>query len=229
MKLSVTRTLIVVNAGLAAALAWLWLNPDGSLRNTRWEPPTPVSPALSSLLPALPSQASAADISRFVATLDRPLFSPTRRPPIPPPPPAPPAPVPPPPPPDPLADVQLSGVFSGADGGGVILKVEGKNRLVRVNEQIGAWTVKAINDRDVTFARGAETRVLKVERLRAAPPPPSPIGSTPAAAGAPMQAGQAQAGQLRGMTGQAVDDYLRNRRRIENEARAKAGLPLVPN
>ena len=67
-----------VNLALLLVLAWLWFTPDGRLRNVRWEPPAPVKPALGS---AAPLQRWSTDYSRFVVTLERPLFNETRRPP----------------------------------------------------------------------------------------------------------------------------------------------------
>ena len=110
MKQYTIRIVGAVLLLLGAALAWLWFDANGALRNVRWQEPEPHQPDFSSMVAQLPSQ-EPTDLSRFVATLERPLFSPSRRPP---PPPPPPTVAPPPPPPDPLANIHLFGVFAGA-------------------------------------------------------------------------------------------------------------------
>ena len=82
MKRHVLTLLLLTNAALVLVLAFLWLAPDGSLRNVRWEPPVPVTSDYLQMLPVLPER-SRVDTSRFMALLERPLFSLTRRPPPP--------------------------------------------------------------------------------------------------------------------------------------------------
>lgn len=158
MKQRGILVLIVLNVALLLALAWMWVDSSGRLRNVHWQAPAPVQPDFSSLV-AMSSRRNAADMQQFIATLDRPLFAPNRRP----------APkgaaegV-----PDPMANIQLLGVFSSGDSGGIIAKVDGKSRRVRINETIGPWTLKSIQDREVSFARDGETRVLRLAPARGA-------------------------------------------------------------
>ena len=151
-------------------------------------------------------------MGRFVAVLDRPLFSPSRRPPPPPPPPAPP------PPPDPFADLQLVGLLTGKDHAGVLARIEGKVRRVRVNESIGAWTLKSIQDREVTFTSGEATRVLRMAYVRA----PAPVAAAPARPALPMSV--ATPG-ISPSIAQQNQEEARDRLRRRNEIRARAGLP----
>ena len=179
------RLLMALNAALALFLVSLWFDQNGEMRNVHWQAPQPQLPDFEGMRPRSPAD-SAADITQFLALQERPLFSPTRRPPLPPPPPPPPVV---PPPPDPLAGIHLYGLFSSAEGGGIIAKIEGKTRRVRIGETVGPWTLKALKDRDVTFARGEETRVLPLLYDRAAmarPAPPS--GNAGGAAAAPSGA-----------------------------------------
>lgn len=134
-----------------------------------------------------------ADASRFMAILDRPVFSPTRRPPPPPPPPKVVVPV----RPDPLDSIHLYGLFSGAGGGGVIARVEGKTRRIKVSEAVGDWSLKEIRPRDVVFAKGGDTRVVPLmqasQAAGAVPPRPAfaaPVwpGAAPAPTPAPAAA-----------------------------------------
>lgn len=193
MNRTVTLVLMVLATLLAGLLAWLWIGPNGSLRGIHWQAPAAVRPDLGSLSTAS-LQGGDADVSRFMAILDRPVFSPTRRPPPPPPPPK----VVVPPRPDPLDTIHLYGLFSGAGGGGLIARVEGKTRRVKVSEAIGDWTLKEIRPRDVVFAKGAETRVVPLVPARqaaggAAPRPAFaapvwPPAAPPAAAAPPVSA-----------------------------------------
>lgn len=224
MKRYVIRILGVTGALLALVFAWMWLGFDGKPRNVHWLPPEPHKPDFASMVPTLPQQ-DPADLNRFVATLERPLFSPNRRPPPPPPPPVVAAP---PPPPDPLASIHLFGVFSGEEGtGGIIARIDGKPKRVMVEQKIGAWTVKSIDNRDVTLVRGAETRVLKLVHARApASVAAAPDGRAAAAAAAAPPAVPAEGVAPPPSAGGA--DFVNDRKARRNAARAKAGLPPLP-
>ena len=84
MKRYSLHLLLCVNAILALVLLWMWISPDGTLRNVRWQPPEPRKSDVAGLLPVLPAVGTA-DTRAFIAMLERPLFSATRRPPPPPP------------------------------------------------------------------------------------------------------------------------------------------------
>ena len=160
MKRYALNLLLLLNATLALVLAWMWFAPDGSLRNAHWTAPPPRTANYSAMLPPLPGIASA-DTSHFIAMLDRPLFSSSRRPPPPPPPPPPAqaqAPV------DNLSTARLSGLFFGDGVGGIIINIAGKHRRVRLNEGVDGWLLKSIQERSVTFARGGESRTLPLPR-----------------------------------------------------------------
>lgn len=170
MKQTAVRILLLLNAALAAVLVLQWFHRDGSVRNTHWTPPQPLPPPLKGEAAAALDAHPSGDMRSFLATLDRPLFSSTRRPP-PPPTAAASAPA---PPPDPLANVRLFGVFQSEGGGGMIAQIDGKNTVVRVRESVGPWVVQSINDRTVTLVRGAQTRVLRLAALTALPPSDAP-------------------------------------------------------
>lgn len=196
MKRHVVTALVAFNVALTVALTALWLNPDGSLRNTRWAAPTPIKNDYLQMLPSLPER-QPIDTNRFLVLLERPLFQLTRRPP------------PPPPPPTPvtqevvdnLSTAQLSGVVTGAGDGSasIIITMGGKARRVRLNESVDGWTLQSIQGRSVTFAGGGQTRVLQLPRAAMTnfagttmptppapspaiePPPPSATQAAPAA------------------------------------------------
>ena len=160
MKRHALLVLVMLNGVLVAWLAWLWLTPQGALRNVHWQPPVAQKTDLSSLLPALPTLVQT-DTDRFIVLLERPLFTPTRRPPPPPPPPLPPAaaaPV------DNLSTARLSGVFEGPGGTGIIVQIAGKNRRLQLNQALEGWTLKSVRGREVTFGNGSEIRVLRLPR-----------------------------------------------------------------
>ncbi|BFO57367.1 hypothetical protein AVXHC19_41700 [Acidovorax sacchari] len=180
MKRYSLHLLLFVNAILALVLLWMWLSPDGTLRNVRWQPPEPRKSDISGLLPVLPAVGTA-DTRAFIAMLERPLFSATRRPPPPPPPSASE------PPQDNLSSARLSGVYSGGGEGGVIILVAGKQRRLRMNDNIDGWVLKSIQDRVVSFSRGGETRTLLLPRAAVTvysgaplPSPASNVGQPPA-------------------------------------------------
>jgi hypothetical protein len=158
MRLATTPLLIGLNVLLAGALAALWIDPQGGLRGVHWQPPAAVRPDLGAA-PAVSASQDDADTSRFVAILDRPLFSTTRtaapvagkseggR-------------------PDPLDGLHLYGVFSGSDGGGIIARVDGKSRRIKVSESIGDWNLKEIRGQQAVFARGPEIRFVALAQAR---------------------------------------------------------------
>ena len=193
MTRGVTLILMFVSTLLAGLLVWLWVGPNGALRGVHWRPPAAVRPDLGGLS-AASIRMEDADISRFMSILDRPVFSPTRRPPPPPPPPKVVAPV----RPDPLDTIHLYGLFSGAGGGGVIARVEGKTRRVKVSETVGDWSLKEIRPREVVFAKGGENRVVPLmqatQAAGAAAPRPAfsaPVFPGAAVAPAPVPAAAA--------------------------------------
>jgi hypothetical protein len=158
---------------------------------------------------ALQPAATAPNPLLYMAILERPLFAPDRRPP---PPPAPPAE---PPPPDPMASVQLMGLFSGTNGG-VLARVEGKVRRIKLNETIGAWLLKSVDGREATFVQGDDSRILQLAYSKWGVPAP-----VPAAPAAPVAATAAPAAPV----AQNVQDEIRARLVRRNEVRARAGLP----
>ena len=221
MSFGPIRILLVLNLLLAGGLAWLWFDENGHPRDLAWTPPAPLAPEIArppkKTSDTTWGSASAANPSQYLALLERPLFAPDRRPP---PPPAPPAA---PPPPDPLANIQITGVFTG-DLAGIIANVDGKARRIRVNDNVGAWTLKSVAGRDVTFAQGSDSRQLRLNYSRLGPPVVQAAATGNTTGGAAMQGGQSQAaaGAL-----QNAQDEGRERLRRRNEIRAARGLPLI--
>ncbi|GAB2455519.1 hypothetical protein GCM10027082_02570 [Comamonas humi] len=164
MKRYVGESLLLLNALLVAGLAWMWFSPKEGLRNSHWTVPRAQKTNFDDMVPAL-GKPQAMDQSQFLAMLDRPLFSATRRPPPPPPPPASEAP---PPPPDYLSTAVLSGIYSSTDKklGGVIIKFNGKDKALPLRGALDGWTLSSIADNRVYFTRGAETRELRLQKAK---------------------------------------------------------------
>lgn len=212
MRLGPVHFLLTVNLVLAGALGWMWFDTQGQLRNTAWVAPAAIAPEVQGAgASAQPAGTQSVNPIQYLAILERPVFAPDRRPP---PPPAPP------PPPDPMADVQITGIFSG-ELGGVLARIEGKVRRVKINETIGAWSLKSISGRDVTFVQGEQTRQLRLDYTRLGVAPVQSheqVGAVRSAGGvAPSSAAVNQSNQ----------DEMRDRLRRRNEIRAARGLPPV--
>ena len=184
MSISPTRTLLFINVMAMAGLAFLWVDQSGHLRQISWKAPSQIKAVLDT-----PSQFSlplSSDPAPFGVTLERPLFTPDRRPP---------PPILPPPPPDPLADAQLLGLVAGKSGS-VLIRSEGSVRRVNLDQKIGEWTLQAIAERTATFSRADEKRTIRLEYSRlgvpAATTAKQPISATSGAVGAQGNSAAAQ-------------------------------------
>lgn len=174
MKRLALPLLGLICTALALLLAALWIHPDGRLRNTRWQPPTPITADYKQMLPLLHEPAPTSS-SQFLALLERPLFSETRRPPPPPPPPNPVA-----PPPDTLSTAQLVAVFDSAQVVSVILRIQDKNRRVRLHEAVDGWVLRSVHSHGATFEHSGQVRQLSLQRAKVGEAVRgTPLGSTP--------------------------------------------------
>ncbi len=215
------RLLLLLVALLAAGLSSMWIDENAHLRGVAWHAPKALSPDIK--LPVGPPRggSGASDASLYAAVLERPLFAPDRRPPPPPAPPAPPA------PPDPLADIQIHGIFVGANAG-ILARVDGKSRRIKLDEKIGPWMLKRIDGRDVTFTQGQESRKVRLAyaRLDAPVPPAAKPSAQPASASAaPPRGAPGAAGAVN--LPQKVQDEVRERLMRRNALRASRGMPLL--
>lgn len=219
MKLSRTRIaplrlLSLLTLLLAGSLAAMWFDQHAHLRNLAWIAPKALPPDVKVPSGRAKAGSATSDAAVFAVILERPLFAPDRRPPPPPPPPTPP------PPPDPLADIQIMGIFSG-ENSGIIARIEGKMRRVKISEAVGSWTLKSIADRDVTFAQGDQNRKLRMAYARLDTPAPkaaATVAKPPSVPGPPPMTGAANSPQRE-------QDATRERLQRRNELRASRGLP----
>ena len=175
MKPTAVFVLVLVNAVLLLALVTVW---SGGSRD--WSPPAPQRPDAASL-EAEKIDLRRADMMALDESLKRPLFTATRRPA--------PAPV------DGFdaidgADPVLLGIFAAEGGGkGVILRVDGKVRRLRVGETLGSWTLDAMDDQGgAIFKRADEQLEVQLRHLpqAEAQAEPSPPG-TPRGRAAPRR------------------------------------------
>lgn len=180
--------LVGLNLLLGLLLASMWFDTHGRSRNLNWQTPAPQTTDYAAMLPQIPD-AMPMNTGAIMALLERPLFSITRRPPPPPPPPkAADA-----PPPDTLSTARLIGLYAGPDQSGIILHIGGKNRRLRIREQVEGWTLSAIDQRSATFSSGSSQRTLPLlkgnlskftgEALADVPPPQT--ANAPTAAPSP--------------------------------------------
>lgn len=212
------RLLFMLVAALLVVLAWLWFDTQGNLRNTSWQAPAPIAPDLGDEAVHLPTTRPM-DVSLFMATLDRPLFSPSRRP-------APPAPKESDakPAPDPLAGLHLYGLYTTEQGpSGMLVRVDGKVRRIGINESLGDWKLQAIREREVVLTRNGEERAIPLAISRPPVAGKAPVGgATASSAVAPAPATSSAAGAAEERR-QEMEEAQRERLRRRNELRAKAG------
>lgn len=209
MRFGPLHFLLLLILLLAGGLAWMWLDKTGHIRNVTWVAPKALLPDIKTLHSPPPASTTENNPVLFAVILERPVFAPDRRPP---PAPAPPA------PPDPLANIQIHGIFSGANAG-ILARVDGKVRRVKLNETVGSWTLKSIDGRDVTFTQGDENRQLRLAYARLdTVTQPTTAGTAPASNAPPP-------GPL--TVSKSIQDETREYQRRRNEARAARGLPPV--
>ena len=105
--------------------------------------PEPGARTRAAEAPASPLAAQA--VERLSATRERPLFSPTRRPPAPPP-------VPPPPPPAPPPDVALLAVIMDGEDARAVVRAGSTVRRVQIGDDIDGWKVGQIEARQLVLS-----------------------------------------------------------------------------
>jgi hypothetical protein len=206
------KILLLLLAAASAALASLWVDQTGHLRNSDWIVLAPRLPDFKAPEPLTPVPDPAQPPVNYSVIVERPIFAPDRKPP---PPPAPPA------PPDPFANLQIRGIITG-EYASILAQVDGKVRRIKVNESVGSWLLKSIDGRQVTFVQGTESRQIQLAyaKLGATVPPPPPQPKTQAASQPAPSAAPSAAG---GTASQRAEDETRDRIRRLNEARAKRG------
>ncbi|MFM2450595.1 MAG: hypothetical protein RIS44_3045 [Pseudomonadota bacterium] len=207
--------LVLLNGILLGGLLFMWFDRSGQIKNVGWKPPAPFVNDYTGSKPSIGID-SQIDLSQFVATLERPLFSNNRRPlPKPVVVAAVPAVV------DPLENMHVTGLYAAGQAGGLLVRIDGIAKKVLVGEMIGPWTVKEVTSTVATLIQADQTRNLTVTRSKppqktaAKPPDPSSNAAPLVNAPAPNPISEKE----------RVDQVLAERLRYANEHRAKYGLP----
>lgn len=166
MKKDVRILLAAINAALFAALIALVLS-----RQTHWQPPKPISPALSQAKSAnfLDDLTFSADA--YPAITAQPLFWPSRKP----------------PPeqkkaavvvkqPNPFEDAKLLGTFFDNNTGGVIIRLNKTKEVIRLERghTYNGWELKDLSPMSALFTDANKheiTMQLEPEKQAGSPPP----------------------------------------------------------
>lgn len=211
--------LAMLNLGLLGWLASMWFTRDGQLAGVHWRQPEPLKPTLdgdNSLPP------TGVEMGRYVATLERPLFSPSRRPPPPPPVASAPPVV------DTPPDIRVLGLYGsraeGGGAGGMVARVDGQVKRVRVGDSIGRWTLKEIRPGEAVLAAGDAQQVYPLLRSAATEAPPSAVSDNVAPAGGPAVT---RSGTVDPVRQRQIEEARANVRRM-NVLRARSGMPPLP-
>lgn len=174
---------------LGVSLLALWVDHQGRIRRIHWTPPAPLPLDANAMVATLPARGEI-NPTYLLQTLERPVFSPSRRPP------------PPPPPPEPtkaeestppLTDVHVFGLYGSDRSGGAILRVDGKNQRVAVNESVKGWRLVSIGERTLSFRRGGRQHVLELVHVIPKVDPSSASGASGMAGGAQVPARSSRA------------------------------------
>jgi hypothetical protein len=144
---------------------------------------------------ALSNPVAAQSLDQLSTTLDRPLFSPSRRPPAPPPPPVAQAP-PPPAPPAPPPNLVLFGVVMDGESARAVVRAGADRKLVRaqIGDEIDGWKVSQIDGRKVVLSldgRFATFMLFNDDRAKSESGPASGISDEQKNVQRQMQAQQA--------------------------------------
>ncbi len=112
---------------------------------------------------ALANPVAAQPLDQLSTILDRPLFSPSRRPPAPPPPPVVQAPAPPAPPPPP-PDLVLFGVVMDGEGARAVVRAGADKKILRaqIGDDIEGWKVSQIEGRKVVLSLDGRFATFKL-------------------------------------------------------------------
>ncbi len=218
MRHAARLLLALLVLGLAGVLLFQWGWGKDLLVHARWVPPPAVVPQVERVA-GVPEPS--ADLNRYVATLDRPLFATTRRPP---------------PPPAPSAstaivvnsppDLRVLGLYGrraeNAASGGMIAVVGGQVKRVRIGESVDQWTLKELRADEVLLVSGDAQQAYPLRRVSGSEPLPTAAegaSSGPAPAARPAAASAFMQREL---------EQARERVRRVNALRARNGMPLEP-
>ena len=169
--MSLRRRIVLLCAVLAAALALLWLAPASVATWRRWKAPAPQPPALNEFERATLTPREATGVQQ--PTLQRPLFTPTRRPQ------AKKVKEETPPPAAPVQDIEkahLRGFVDAQGVSGALVELGGTTHFVRVGDALPGteWRLAALQGRAARFdSRDHPSYVLELPFLENLGAPPA--------------------------------------------------------
>jgi hypothetical protein len=114
------------------------------------------------------------------------------------------------------------GIFTASNGiNGLLGQIDGRMRRIKIDENVGGWTLKKIDGREALFKQGELERKVRLNYARIDAPSQAGVPSAPQARNivTPYVGG--------GSMPQSVQEELRERLRRRNEMRIKNGLPPV--
>ena len=134
----------------------------------------------------LPNPLAAQSMEGLSATVDRPLFSPSRRAPAPPPVPAAQAPAPP-PPPAPPPNVVLVGIVMDGESARAVIRAGADRKIVRarIGDDVGGWKVSQIEGRKLVLSLDDRLATFTLFNNRAGEQRPFDEAAAPNALGRP--------------------------------------------
>jgi hypothetical protein len=215
---------VAANFAMGLQLYQRWADPQ----RVQWKEPEPIKPVLAEL--SAPKAAQIEDLGKYRETVERPLFSPTRRPVIkkvteaek--------------PKVDALKDVKVTGLYGAAERGGALLSISGKLQRLAYGGKIAEWKLIGEKDRKAEFVSDdGERRLLKLESVAlpaAATTPPSTAAKAPQPGGASGAPGLSR-GQSLGITPVAPKSEEQRKQEIKemaqriNAVRAARGMPPI--
>jgi hypothetical protein len=128
---------------------------------------------------------------------------------------------------DVFSNLQLLGLLTGKEFTGALVRDNGKVRRIKISDELGGWQLQSVEGRDATFARGGETKVLKLVPTKVLAATSSTAQSAPAGMSAPQSTAGTSHEDLVALENQKREEAKRENIRKRNILRASAGLPPV--
>lgn len=156
-RYSPTQWLLWASAALAAVLAWQWLWPG---QRAQWSAPPPQLQDIQSMQPALPQMANDWPDwqNQILQMQERPLFRLSRR--LPPPPPKEDAPA----QSDQWDKATLLGTYAAGPISGAFLMFDGQPQRLMLGQELGGWTLHAVQPDSIELQRSGKQRQLQVQK-----------------------------------------------------------------
>ena len=80
----------------------------------------------------------------------------------------------------------MLGIYQSGAASGIIVRIEGKARRIRLNESINGWQLQSVQERAAIFTSAGQTRELPLLRAKVGSAAADPMARVPATANAPL-------------------------------------------